>query len=280
MAAAPDGGVASDRRAGDGEYEQLNAFVARRCDTLASKYTFGMALTAGGACATRAPRQWGVHEQERAEAGKESAVAKLFHGTRRTRRVSSTAASAALERACSARDILHDCRSKPPTSLPWQGLCGARQYMLVCDVELGHTKRKTSANNDLSERDLKPSFLKRVRPPTRLEPRRRTRARWLSATARRQTVLKQKSFDSVSARPTSHGLRAPEYIVYRPEQALPLYLLEVAQVPKGSDDALTADPVARSRTHAALTQLAAAASRVSVGEEAAAVEARTRRGVV
>ena len=55
--------------------------------------------------------------------------------------------------------------------------------------------------------------------------------------------------------------------MYRPEQALPLYLLEVAQVPKGSDEALTADPTARSRTHAALTQLAAAASRVSVKEK-------------
>ena len=85
--------------------------------------------------------------------------------------------------------------SSLPLGLGFFG-CGQR-YMLLCAVELGTTKVKTTASNHLDpDRDLRPTLLQRA-------------------------LLGRRGFDSVSARPKSwfgFGLRAPEYIVYDARQ--------------------------------------------------------------
>ena len=97
--------------------------------------------------------------------------------------------------------------SSLPLGLGFFG-CGQR-YMLLCAVELGTTKVKTTASNHLDpDRDLRPSLLQRA-------------------------LLGRRDFDSVSARPKSwfgFGLRAPEYVVYDARQPIwlkmPSVLLE------------------------------------------------------
>ena len=99
--------------------------------------------------------------------------------------------------------------SSLPLGLGFFG-CGQR-YMLLCAVELGTTKVKTTASNHLDpDRDLRPPLLQRA-------------------------LLGRRDFDSVSARPKSwfgFGLRAPEYVVYDARQ--PIWLKMPSVLPEDS----------------------------------------------
>jgi len=143
----------------------------------------------------------------------------------------------------------------PLKSLQYTGgkLCGCvgdgRRYMLVCDVELGNQLETTSAKSSLKpETDLRRGGV--------------------------PALLGQRSFDSVAAKPSLLGLRAPEFVVYKPAQAWPRYLLAVEQVPKDSADAL--GTVAEERAYKARARIraaAAAASALKALEEAAVAKA-------
>ena len=244
----------------DGEdYQLLRQFVARQCDTLAPKYSFGMSLAKAWRLHNPAAEaSWQDMQATREQAGKESAVTHLFHGTSEE---SARAIVADGFRLPSSAGMFGkglyfaDCplKSLQYASLPcWLGGgCGcAQRYMLVCAVELGRTKVKTNAKNLDPDLDLQPSLL------------------------RRTLGGQPDNFDSVSARPKrlfGLGLRAPEYVVYRATQALPLFLLQVEQVDKGVEGALTADGVSgRSelqRKEQALAQLLAAAATMRARKE-------------
>ena len=86
-------------------------------------------------------------------------------------------------------------------------------------------------------------------------------------------LLGQKSFDSVAAKPSLFGLRAPEFVVYKSAQVRPRYLLAVEQVPKDSDRALGS--VAEKRAYKA--RKAAEAKAAEAEAEAAAAEAEAPR---
>ena len=119
---------------------------------------------------------------------------------------------------------------------------GGRRYMLVCDVELGNQLETTSAKSSLEpETDLRRSGV--------------------------PALLGQRSFDSVAAKPSLFGLRAPEFVVYKPAQVRPRYLLAVEQVPKDSADALGIVAEKRALKARARVRAAAAASALHALEE-------------
>ena len=119
---------------------------------------------------------------------------------------------------------------------------GDRRYMLVCDVELGNQLETTSAKSSLEpETDLRRSGV--------------------------PALLGQRSFDSVAAKPSLFGLRAPEFVVYKPAQVRPRYLLAVEQVPKDSADALGSVAEKRALKARARVRAAVAASALQALEE-------------
>ena len=64
------------------EFDELRRMVAKGCDSLASKYNFGMGLTA--AWKVHSPpceAAWEGHQQQRQARQKASKVKQLFHGT-------------------------------------------------------------------------------------------------------------------------------------------------------------------------------------------------------
>ena len=64
------------------DYQLLRQFVARQCDTLAPKYSFGMSLAKAWRLHNPAAEaSWQDMQATREQAGKESAVTHLFHGT-------------------------------------------------------------------------------------------------------------------------------------------------------------------------------------------------------
>ena len=254
------------------DYEVLRHYVAGQCDTLAHKYSFGMALSkAWRVHSPAAEAAWARAQAERAQASRESLVVQLFHGTSEDSARAVVAGGFRLPSSAGmfGRGLYFaDCplKSLQYASLPLGlGACCGERYMLVCSVELGHTKLRTSAKNELDpEIDLKPSRLKRalLGLASLLAFRESVRSRILSWETNR--------YDSVSARPSSAALRAPEFIVYRPEQVLPLYVLAVQQVAKGSEEALTTLP-------SAAAQLSALAAHVSAKKRTpAAVDRSTK----
>jgi len=85
----------------------------------------------------------------------------------------------------------------------WQYV-GCPGLMLACDVELGNTRVKRTAGCD-PNRDLKRSWAAKL--------------------------VGARSYDSLTAADGLLGcVRVPEYVVYRPEQALPRYVLQLKKV--------------------------------------------------
>ena len=261
-----------------------------RCDSLASKYDFGMSLTA--AWKVHSPpceAAWEGQQQQRQAAHKASKVTRLFHGTVKDAARAPRALQLQHPRACRPLPVSRPCHphasdtrhprrflpgailadgfrlpahagmfgrgiyfaDTPLKSLQYTGgklegcMGKGRRYMLVCDVELGNQLETTSAKSSLEpETDLRRGGM--------------------------PALLGQKSFDSVAAKPSLFGLRAPEFVVYKPAQVRPRYLLAVEQVPKDSADALGS--VAEKRAHKARARFraAAAAAAVKARDEAAA----------
>ena len=90
----------------------------------------------------------------------------------------------------------------PLKSLQYTGISWGWRYMLVCEVELGNSKTQRGAK-DVKKEDLERGWL--------------------------PTVMGQRSFQSVTAATGLGGVRVPEYVVYKPAQAVPRYLLEISQ---------------------------------------------------
>ena len=231
------------------EMDELRENVSKACD---SKYNFAMALH--GAWRVRNPEAeevWAEMQAARAAAGKQSTVTALYHGTSKdaARVITADGFRLPTHAGMFGKGVYFaDC---PLKSLQYtnknvvDAMGTGRRYMLVCDVELGHTLTKKSAHSNLDPtRDLQPTAVSRA--------------------------LGQKSFDSVSAQPSWFGLRAPEYIVYKPEQALPRYILLVGQVGKTSPEALTADAEGRRREARRTNEAKASAAAAAVASQARA----------
>merc|ERR1712129_163771 len=79
---------------------------------------------------------------------------------------------------------------------------GSTGAILLCEVELGNTMMASAAANDLTPENV-------------------GNRGWIM-----RTLFRQRSFDSVTARAGLFGaVRVPEYVVYKPDQAVPRYLI-------------------------------------------------------
>ena len=178
------------------EYDTLRHLVATGCDSLASKYNFGMGVAAAWKVHS-APCEaaWEDHQQQRQARHKGSTVTRLFHGTTKdaARAILTDGFRLPSHAGMFGRGIYF--ADTPLKSLQYtgSGWLGGGRFMLVCDVELGHQLQTTTAKTSLSpETDLRRSGV--------------------------PALLGQQSFDSVAAKPSLFGLRVPEYVVYKPAQ--------------------------------------------------------------
>jgi len=89
----------------------------------------------------------------------------------------------------------------------WQ-YCFVPGLMLVCNVELGHSRLTHGAWSSINpDRDLKRGWWGRI--------------------------FGRQDYDSITASDGPIGcVRVPEFVVYRPEQAAPVYVLKVREVPR------------------------------------------------
>jgi len=176
------------------------------CRKYQDKYHFGMQISAiykvnNGLLEGNYDKFRSAHRKQ----GKTKNIKRLFHGTARA----------------TARVIVADGFKLPEhpgmfgkgvyfagcplKSLQYSGRSGT---LLLCEAELGLTKVQYSAHNDL-------------------QPQRDFKRGWFAK------VIGCEDFDSIEAPAGFFGsVRVPEYVIYKPEQAVPRYLLVAKATPK------------------------------------------------
>ena len=180
--------------------------VGAQCETQRDKYGFGMALRGAWAVENaELSARYEAMREEMAERGKASSVRRYFHGTRRDSASAITHDGFRLPgwHGMFGRGVYFaDC---PLKSLQYAGVGWGWKYMLVCDVEMGNTLVEQRARPELDPEagvsiTPSPGALSSLVAPF---------------------VERQPSFDSVSVPASSVGVRVPEYIIYKPAQAVP-----------------------------------------------------------
>jgi len=189
-------------------------FLGECCAAHAHKYAFGMALKQVWRVENaQLDESFGELQRDFRERGKPSQVCRFFHGTRRDSASAILADGFRLPgwAGMFGRGVYFaDC---PLKSLQYTGMGLGHKYMLICDVELGHTLVETgSARTDID--------------PEAGVPIQASGPSGLLSTLM-PSLRKQTSFDSISV-PVG-VVRVPEYIVYNGSQAVPRYILAVAQ---------------------------------------------------
>lgn len=184
------------------ELENLRAFVDAQCRPHADRY--GFALELRSAYRVHKPemeRRLEEFQSSLRTEGKPSNQQRMFHGTTASaaRAILSTGFALPRRAGMFGKGIYFaDCPLKSWQYCRWYG------PMLVCDVELGTSKiQRTSKSNMEPERDFQRGWLMRM--------------------------LGNCNYDSVTARSC---VRVPEYVIYRPEQVVPRYVLVLKQKEK------------------------------------------------
>lgn len=192
------------------ELERLREFVYKQRDFYASKYDFTLTVDrAYKVCNPDLEERHDAFTSNLVAGGKSSYKEQLFHGTSTSSVMSITHSGFRLpERAGMFGKGIYFANT-PLKSLQYTSWWRRKKgVMLVCDVELGNTKYQRSADPTTAP----DSHLKR---------------HWFMA------AIGKRSFDSVTAADGLLGsVRVPEYIVFKPDQTVPRYVLFVTEVQK------------------------------------------------
>lgn len=188
----------------DGELEEVQELFEKQCAAYSAKYDFKLELVKAFRVSNTALQD--SHQQEkdrlREKHGRNTVenVQRLFHATSSTNARSIVKGGFQLpeRNGMFGRGIYF--ASTPLKSWQYYGWPGA---MLVCDVALGASMVKRTAG---------------------CEPQKDLQCGWLGR------LMGQRSYDSVTAQDGLLGcVRVPEFVVYKPEQAVPRFVLLVRQ---------------------------------------------------
>jgi len=184
------------------EFEDLCTMFEQRCATYAAKYPMQLRVEAAWRIINPGlERAFAGYQEELKQRQKSSDCRMLFHGTSLESAVSITNKGFQLPRhgGMFGKGLYFaDCPLKS-----WQYV-GRPGVMLACNVELGNSMLKRSAGCNPSS-DLRRSWAAKL--------------------------IGGRSYDSLTAVDGFLGcVRVPEYVVYRPEQALPRFVLQLRKL--------------------------------------------------
>lgn len=185
------------------ELESIRGLFAERCREYANNYEFSLILDrAFQVSSAPLEEQFDVFCEAHRRKGKVSNRHQLFHGTARSSAKSIIEHGFRLPRHGGMFGKGLYFANTPLKSKQYTGWHGA---ILLCEVELGNSKTLRIPDNELA-------------PETHLQ------RNWF------MRAIGNRSFDSVTASDGILGcVRVPEYVIFKPEQVVPRYLLFVRQ---------------------------------------------------